>query len=556
MRLFKKREQNKLSINKLTIEEKFKLISEEVMSTGINIKKTKKERNELFEILNVSPSQVIILSIFVTSTGYSIYEEKLYEILKEYNRIKLSEDILALKKRFWVGANSDLLAKVPLVLLDDFKEILTTNKVPEPIKEEGLSDLDLFITMSKYFDILEKPRGRFMTPSYCYEIISRLFEKNKTLNFSRGFKKLEETHKWLELEHKLIILWHCCDLVIYWESGLTSADIQRVYTNPEKKKISWVEFRYGQHPLIRFGIFEEVGSNFSGKGIFQLKTKYRDLLLGGLNVRKSSPSFLIKPESIQEKELFFDSEFMVKIEDLIDFFSPDRYREIRERLKKSGYKTGFTCLFYGEPGTGKTETVYQIAKKSGREIFPVDMSKIRNKWVGDSEKNLKSYFDKYKLLVEKSTEENLEPILFFNEADAIIGNRFENVNDSVDKMENTLQNILLQEMEDFDGILIATTNLQGNLDKAFDRRFLYKLNFPNPSVDIRAKIWMSKLDNLSQEDALSLSKKYDFSGGQIDNIGRRYLIDCILHKKSNMLFEDLDSLCSTERIETKIKIGF
>ena len=122
-------------------------------------------------------------------------------------------------------------------------------------------------------------------------------------------------------------------------------------------------------------------------------------------------------------------------------------------------------------------------------------------------------------------------------------------------MENALQNILLQEMEDFDGILIATTNLQGNLDKAFDRRFLYKLEFPNPSQETKAKIWMSKIHDLSGEEALELSR-YDLSGGQIDNISRKYLINQILHGTSGVNIETLKELCQEEKLDKKRRVGF
>ena len=120
-----------------------------------------------------------------------------------------------------------------------------------------------------------------------------------------------------------------------------------------------------------------------------------------------------------------------------------------------------------------------------------------------------------------------------------------------------MQNILLQELEDFEGILIATTNLQGNLDKAFDRRFLYKLKFPVPTPEIKAKIWMSKIEELGGEDALKLSKEFDLSGGQIDNIARKYVINQILHGHgSEDIYETLRKYCKEEKIETHGKIGF
>ena len=110
----------------------------------------------------------------------------------------------------------------------------------------------------------------------------------------------------------------------------------------------------------------------------------------------------------------------------------------------------------------------------------VNISQIKSCWVGESEKNIKGLFDNYRELVKKS---EVTPILLFNEADAIIGVRKEGAQSAVDKMENSLQNIILQEMETLDGIMIATTNLQENMDKAFERRFLYKIKFDRPTEE-------------------------------------------------------------------------
>jgi SpoVK/Ycf46/Vps4 family AAA+-type ATPase len=106
-------------------------------------------------------------------------------------------------------------------------------------------------------------------------------------------------------------------------------------------------------------------------------------------------------------------------------------------------------LLYGGPGTGKTASVKQIARTTGRAILMVDIAKIQSKWVGESEKNLSKVFEEYRN--GKKAFAN-DPILLFNEADAILGKRF-SVKSSVDKSYNAMQNILLQELEDFEGIL-------------------------------------------------------------------------------------------------------
>ena len=149
------------------------------------------------------------------------------------------------------------------------------------------------------------------------------------------------------------------------------------------------------------------------------------------------------------------------------------------------------------------------------------------------------------------------PILFFNEADGIISKRRENVESSVDKMDNAMQNIILQEIEDLDGILIATTNLTCNLDRAFERRFLYKVEFHKPDTEVKTKIWLSMLQDISEEEARLLSIHFDFSGGQIENIARKRTVDYILSGKYASL-EEIESYCRTELLNGKAqrRIGF
>ena len=184
-----------------------------------------------------------------------------------------------------------------------------------------------------------------------------------------------------------------------------------------------------------------------------------------------------------------------------------------------------------------------------------NISQIKSCWVGESEKNIKGLFDNYRELVKKS---EVTPILLFNEADAIINKRMEGAQSAVNKMENSIQNIILQEMENLDGILIATTNLAGNMDKAFERRFLYKIKFEKPTLEARMSIWHTMMPTLEESVTRTLAAKYDFSGGQIENIARHYTINNILHGQADNTVEILTAYCDSERLETKEmhKIGF
>jgi SpoVK/Ycf46/Vps4 family AAA+-type ATPase len=184
----------------------------------------------------------------------------------------------------------------------------------------------------------------------------------------------------------------------------------------------------------------------------------------------------------------------------------------------------------------------------------VDNSQTKSCWVGESEKLIKQVFDRYRGAVEKSAA---APVLLFNEADAVIGKQLE-VSHSVDNMYNAMQNIILQEMEKLDGILIATTNLTGNMDKAFERRFLYKVEFEKPVLDARLSIWQSAISELSWEEAKTLADKFDFAGGQIENVARKRLAVSIISGVKPSL-DTLAAYCRDEALsgqDSENRIGF
>lgn len=290
---------------------------------------------------------------------------------------------------------------------------------------------------------------------------------------------------------------------------------------------------------------------------YELTSYVRNELLQGLGVepKKKNDNKLLPSSSIVAKQLFYNPKEERSLMQLCSLLEPEQFDNICTRLEEKGLRRGFACLFYGAPGTGKTETVLQLARKSGRDLMQVNVSEIKSMWVGESEKNIKALFDRYRKLVKESER---APILFFNEADAIINKRNENAERAVDKMENSMQNIILQEIENLEGILIATTNLTKNMDKAFERRFLYKVEFEKPSLEAKQHIWQSMLPPLSATDAEILATKYDFSGGQIENIVRKQSVEEILTGQP-VSISRLMEFCDEERMGNapiRRKIGY
>ena len=264
---------------------------------------------------------------------------------------------------------------------------------------------------------------------------------------------------------------------------------------------------------------------------------------------------LVDYKSLNKKELFFSGKTKEQIDRLGELLKEEKFAGIREALAKRGMPMGLCCLFYGSPGTGKTELVQQLAIATERDMLQVDLSTLRDKYVGESEKRIKGVFDTYRALVKQSSK---APILFFNEADGIFGNRMENTQHSVDKMENAIQNIILQEMEQFEGIMICTTNLTTCMDKAFDRRFLFKIEFERPTNEARKQIWQSLLVGLNDAQATELADKFDFSGGQIQNISRKQIIHSIFEGSDEIDYEQVKKDCQSEQVSRQNgrKIGF
>ena len=233
---------------------------------------------------------------------------------------------------------------------------------------------------------------------------------------------------------------------------------------------------------------------------------------------------LIQPDDIEFKNLYFNTKQQQDITKIIDMLSPENYKKMCENFKSHKMKEALSLLFYGLSGTGKTELVRQIAKKHNRILLMVDIASIKSMWVGESEKNIRRVFREY---AEALKICDLAPILFFNEADAILNKR-RKIESSSDQMLNSMQNILLQYLEDFEGIFMATTNYINNLDDAFDRRIFYKKAFELPDENTRFQILQDLFPEWPRDWIKDIASDFELSGSQIQNIKRKLLVDSIL----------------------------
>ena len=179
---------------------------------------------------------------------------------------------------------------------------------------------------------------------------------------------------------------------------------------------------------------------------------------------------------------------------------------------KSKIKPGYRVMFYGPPGTGKTLTAGLLGKYTNKDVYRIDLSMVVSKYIGETEKNLSSLFDR---------AINKDWILFFDEADAIFGKRT-NVRDAHDKYANQEVSYLLQRIEAHPGLVILASNFKNNIDTAFTRRFQSIIEFETPTHRERLQLWKNNLPHtITLEEAISLegiARKFAITGSNIINI--------------------------------------
>ena len=435
---------------------------------------------------------------------------------------------------------------VPSIVVKSLKH----NEVYQLPKRTGLDASSMMEYMNMWFEDLNDDA---VSARELLDEMTAMIEENPQVALAQ---KINALH--LCDEDMLLVLFFCHKLINENDNDIRFGQLEDLFFDKADLNRAKANLRRGDHRLMQNKLIEHlcvegIADNTRYKLTEEAK---RDLLgefhLGGADEKLAD---VLLPEGLTAKELFFSENVAHQVEELTSLLGVEQYKEIHKRMEQRGFRQGFTCLFHGGPGTGKTETVYQLARCTGRQVMVVDVPQIKSKWVGESEKNIKALFDRYRTLVEKF---DVAPILLFNEADAVIGIRKQGAQNAVDKMENTVQNIILQEMESLDGILIATTNLTENLDSAFERRFLYKICFEKPDAAVRSKIWGMMIPDLSKSIAATLAGKYDFSGGQIENIARKYAVSCILHGEAKDPQRALEELCSNEKICSSAtrRIGF
>ena len=498
------------------------------------------------DLQGITPTQAFLLSIIVEESldGNVVTISRLARFLdcSKVRVMQFNEDIDDLVKRKFLRRTKKKYGNDGVGYVVSGDAITAIKKdccfVPKSLTaKDGIHFFQLF------FDLTHQRKEEEIDTELLVEEFEQLLEANGNIQFVKRLERLN-----LPVNSKLMVTQMARHLVLSQNEQISADSLGYLFDNRHEAYNEVHPMMEGNHLLMKRNIVEFAGKEeFLNRSMFKLTENAREKLLKGFSLPKDSETTVstIKADGIVEKRLFFNDEVGRQITDLSELLSVEKLTAIQTRLKEHGRRTGFACLFYGAPGTGKTESVLQIAHKTGRDIMQVDMSEIKSKWVGESEQNIKAVFDNYRSLCKACDR---TPILLFNEADAILGTRMGQALHSVDKMNNAIQNIVLQEMETLDGIMITTTNLEQSLDNAFERRFLYKVRFGRPDIEQRKKIWLSMLPTLSADTALQLATSYDFSGGQIENIVRKCDVESILYGESSVDADKIQRFCQEETI--------
>ena len=534
----------------------------EVKDSGLNEEfwvNAEKPLDYLYDKLGLTGMQAVLLAILIEigeATTWRMFGN--FISCPRMSVMAYAEELDALVKRRWVGKKFSKKHGDEFIVYDEVIEALSRGEVYEPDKCENYT-VGKFISSCARLLRPFNAWGRERSDFGVNDQIGFLISANPQLPLCAYLAKADDIDRRLFIA--MADYYRVNGDAGYYE-GFPVYECQK-YMDVED--FEWQErvemMSDGTHSFFKEGIIEfHCDGGAADTDYAEFTGKAREELLEGLQLvpcRKKSidTSDLRKHADIKPKEMYYNPDEKKQIDELSDLLAKEKFSKIQKRLEKAGMRKGFACLFHGAPGTGKTETVLQLARRTGRDIMQVDISEMRDKYVGESEKNLKRVFRHYRNLYENC---ELCPILFFNEADGVfnVRSKISSSSHSVDKMENTMQNIILQEMEDFEGILIATTNLTDNLDGAFDRRFLYKVCFRQPGADVKTSLWKSMMGNCGLDDGQfgTLASKYDFSGGQIENIARKCAVHEIMYGE-RFCFDEIDEICKQEKLRGGSEAG-
>jgi len=497
-----------------------------------NLKRSEVDQDDIASYINCSPLRIVKLH-----SDLEFLVKKMLLVNNNYNRRN--------------GRNSrDKMQALNYSISNYIFESISQDKL---VRQPKKIKLDILMFLEYLNEIFDTRYDAELSENQTADKVFKSCKDNSHLQFIQKLKLFG-----LDKSENFYLLFLCSKVISERNDFDLEDTLSSVFKSIKKKFILKREIVDGSSNLIKYNLIKICEGDFRSDKSVMLTENCLEILLAEdkdliTKTKQKSTKLLKTLTDIAEKELFFNQEDETKIQTLYDILEPANLDKINERLAEQNLRNGVSVLLYGPPGTGKTESVMQLARKTGRELLIVEISETKSCWFGESEKLIREVFKIYKEKIDKG---GLTPILLFNEADAIFSKRKDIGRSPVAQTENAIQNIILQEMETIKGILIATTNLTDNLDKAFERRFLFKLKYNQPQPEIRSKIWQSQFKELSEQEANYLAERHNLSGGQIENVIRKCSMQFILNGVRPSL-DELDEYCNEENLHQRgFSIGY
>ena len=509
------------------------------------------EIDNLSRFLKTTPTETLLL---VTVYAIRLIRSSVVDIPDICNYLNITAlDFLPLKNSFnslihkqFIRIANQRRNRDEYVVSGAVEDALLSNK---PLKKLKPFEMDRFKFCTGISNFIENRSDGDIETDKLFSMVQEKEEEYHRLKLVQELKKVLS-----DVEDRTLFYEVCDDFMNSRhrrDNTGVECTLDDIYDNSRDKIQVAKAIMNKSHAVIATDLVELLPARFLAEAELTLTEKGKRLFLeddydlfcakGGADTR------LLSPDKIPARELFFSEELSADIDFVKESLQEEKFVELQKRLEENSLPKGVAMLFHGLPGTGKTAAVDMIAKATGRSVYHVDIAASKTCWFGESEKLFKRIFTDYRRMCE--TEER-KPILLFNEADALFSKRRDVDSGNCAQTENALQNILLEEMETLDGILIATTNLCDNFDSAFERRFLFKVKFGQPNTEAKKSIWKSKLPWLTEGQCGQLAAKYDLSGGEIDYIVRKSMMEEVLSGNRPDV-EMLEAWCRGEKLTRK-----
>jgi AAA+ superfamily predicted ATPase len=562
-----------------------------------NIKKFLEEpkKSEIYDILNVSDKEIKILQQMLLFYLEGREDIKTRELLKEvfkkdvieiFDKVKYIKNLI---EEGWLvlslGLKSNELTSLELLnsnvsLSVSFIKLLEKGKLDfaMPSKEPYKDHLEYLHEQFLRIEIYEQLAN--LKKNYSYESASIKRLQSKLVLIENAIKeKIKKTTVDLPVlnfmnEHEFNEKEELIFLALLKEEYTSSNENLRelnyllnLISTDEIERIKNRSLLDENSKLVSEGIldYDEIFGGFGG--YTRIYFINEDILNELIHPRKKHKiEHIVKDtifDLIEPKTTLKDVVLPKKTQEMLNSLLKQIDKKVLALLKKWGVKHSddieAKIIFYGFPGTGKTLTAYSIAKELNKPVLSLDASKILSMYVGESEKNVRRMFEEYYEISEKI---KTKPVLLLNEADQFLSTRTTASFSSADKMHNQMQNIFLEQLEKFNGVLIATTNLLETIDNAFSRRFDYKIEFVKPSFKERIKLWKLKLPkNADYEEDFDIKKlaKYDLTGAQIEIVIKNTALKVAMKKKPVFKTEDFIREIELEKqnaFDAQKEVGF